>query len=76
MQRYVAQNVVNIADVQRELRRLQQTIDSLISGEREIIYAAPARPQEGQQVVADGTGWNPGSGAGTYEYLNGAWVKL
>lgn len=37
---------------------------------------APARPQEGQVENADGTNWNPGSGAGLYYYRAGAWVFI
>jgi hypothetical protein len=27
-------------------------------------------------VNADGTNWDPGAGAGLYQYLGAAWVKL
>ena len=37
------------------------------------LYAAPSRPIEGMVVKADGTTWNPGSGAGTYQYRAGTW---
>ena len=37
---------------------------------------APLRPEEGMTVNANGTNWNPGGGAGLYQYLSGAWVKL
>ena len=40
------------------------------------IYAEPARPREGMVVNADGTEWDPGGGAGLYQYLSSAWVKL
>lgn len=30
----------------------------------------------GMTVLADGTNWNPGSGAGVYTYYGGAWHKL
>lgn len=40
------------------------------------LYAAPDKPQEGMIVKADGTTWNPGSGAGIYARVGGAWVKL
>ena len=40
------------------------------------LYAAPSRNFEGQIVTADGTTWNPGSGAGVYARVAGAWVKL
>jgi hypothetical protein len=37
---------------------------------------APTRPTEGDLARADGVGWNPGAGAGLYEYRAGAWAKL
>lgn len=36
-------------------------------------YAAPDRIFEGMVVKADGTTWNPGSGAGLYAYVGGTW---
>jgi len=36
----------------------------------------PTRPREGMTVNANGTNWNPGGGAGLYQYLGAAWVKL
>ena len=38
------------------------------------LYAAPKRIFDGQIVKADGTTWNPGSGAGVYARIGGAWV--
>lgn len=40
------------------------------------LYAAPSRIFDGMVVLADGTTWNPGSGAGVYARVAGAWVKL
>lgn len=40
------------------------------------LYAQPKRVFEGMVVKADGTTWNPGSGAGVYARVGGAWVKL
>lgn len=40
------------------------------------IHAPPSKPREGMVVHADGTNWDPGSGAGRYERVGGAWVKL
>ncbi len=37
---------------------------------------APINPEEGDIVRADGTLWNPGSGAGYYGYHDGAWRYL
>ena len=39
-------------------------------------YAAPKKPRDGMIVLADGTTWNPGSGAGYYGYRAGAWRFL
>ncbi len=60
-----------------ELMRVSATLDDLADGRYvEIRYAAPVKPQEGHLAWADGTNWNPGSGAGMYEYKAGSWVKL
>ena len=40
------------------------------------LHVEPARPQEGLIVRADGTDWDPGSGAGFYGYNGGAWTFL
>lgn len=41
-----------------------------------VLGAEPSKPTNGMLVYADGTSWNPGSGAGVYAYESGAWVKL
>lgn len=40
------------------------------------LHAAPAKPRDRMIVIADGTDWNPGSGAGVYVYRGGAWHFL
>ena len=40
------------------------------------LYAAPKRIFDGMIIKADGATWNPGSGAGVYAYVGGAWAKL
>lgn len=40
------------------------------------LYAAPTKVKEGMIVKADGTTFNPGSGAGFYGYRAGAWRFL
>lgn len=40
------------------------------------LHVAPARPQEGMLVYADGTDWNPGSGAGLYQWRGASWHFL
>lgn len=39
-------------------------------------HAAPSKPKHGMLVFADGTDWNPGSGAGLYQYRAGVWNFL
>ena len=61
-----------------ELRRIA---NSLAHPEAEVQYlvplaAEPTRLQDGMVVYADGTNWNPGSGAGLYARESGAWAKL
>lgn len=59
-----------------ELDRIAHEFSETTALELRPINAAPKRPREGMIVCADGTNWNPGSGAGAYEYKGGAWVKL
>lgn len=40
------------------------------------LYAAPKKVIDGLTVKADGTTWNPGSGAGVYCYRGSAWTFL
>lgn len=62
------------------LRELMTLARLLGDGAPHIVFApqgaAPKRPREGLIVNANGTTWNPGGGAGLYQYLGGAWVKL
>ncbi len=51
-----------------EQSRYNQTYDSL--------SVEPERPIEGLQVTADGTNWDPGNGAGPYQYIGGSWVAM
>ena len=40
------------------------------------LYAAPKRIFDGMVILADGVSFDPGSGAGVYARVAGAWVKL
>lgn len=42
----------------------------------ETLYAEPKKLKEGMIVKADGTTWNPGSGAGFYGYRASLWRFL
>ena len=62
---------------EREFRRLAETLNLATDMLRlETTNVAPAKPRAGDIRLADGTNWNPGSGAGFYGYYGGAWVKL
>lgn len=58
----------------QELRNISQAqsapvlVLSLATSHKE-----PAKLADGYVVLADGTDWNPGSGAGVYCYRAGAW---
>ena len=68
------------------LIRVNPTINEIIDELRWIIpvdaanfgkQEPPARyKQTGRLVFADGTVWNPGSGAGYYRYNGAAWVLV
>lgn len=62
----------------RQLREVASTLARpTVHGVRFALLAAePSRFQNGDVVYADGTNWNPGSGAGVYARVSGAWVKL
>lgn len=60
----------------QELSRLARTLNQVESLELKVWHAEPTRMVEGLVVLADGTDWNPGSGAGMYAWLGGAWLKL
>jgi hypothetical protein len=61
---WIAEELRNVARSFQESEQVQHTI----------LYEEPPRPREGLVVVADGTAWNPGQGAGQYTFINGVWV--
>jgi hypothetical protein len=44
--------------------------------ELQVLHAQPARLRDGMEIEADGTDFNPGSGAGKYILRSGVWVYL
>ncbi len=62
--------------IERELFKIKATIELLSAGHLDMVHVAPTKPRTGDIRLADGTNWNPGSGAGFYGYYGGAWVKL
>lgn len=59
-----------------ELQKIAGVISLLADGHVETTYAAPAKPRAGDIRLADGTSWDPGSGAGVYAYYSGTWNFL
>jgi len=62
------------------LIRLVQRIDDFMQDFNasfyNITYVEPYAPQELDIFYADGLIWDPGSGAGLYQYRSAAWVAL
>ena len=59
-----------------ELLRIEQAINAVADGQLDTTYVVPPKPRDGMIRKADGTSWNPGSGAGVYCYYNAAWRFL
>ena len=59
--------------VQSELNRIAERLTTVNDIPE---YAVEPKQAEGRLARADGTGWNPGSGAGLYIFQGGAWVFI
>lgn len=62
--------------LRQELENISRGFNRFPFLQLDMTYAAPAKPQDGQIYLADGTNWNPGSGGGFYGYRAGAWRFL
>ena len=62
--------------VENEFLRLAEAVEFAENLQLVEQHAEPAHPRDGVIVLADGTNWNPGSGAGYYGYHNSAWTFL
>lgn len=62
--------------LREELQKVSTAITALSLGHLDKSYAAPKKPRDGDIRYADGTSWNPGSGAGVYVYKTSSWVLL
>lgn len=61
---------------ENEFQRLARSLTETGLVPMQELHVEPEKPREGMLARADGTDWNPGGGKGTYEYVDGAWVKL
>ena len=70
----------SLQDVARFINdNLRRVSDALINLEEPTVpsyTSQPNNPQEGSMAIADGTGWDPGNGAGTYIYRSGQWRRI
>jgi hypothetical protein len=64
------------AYLQEELKRISIATNNAADGNFEVNHIEPTKPREGDVRYADGTDWNPGTGAGVYVYTGSAWSKL
>lgn len=62
--------------MQDELQAIGRSFREIEILQLRVLNVAPKRPREGMIAYADGTNWNPGSGAGPYAYIGGVWTKL
>lgn len=53
---------------------LQEALNNLGDVQR-ALNVEPAKPREGDLRYADGSDWDPGSGAGLYRFTAGSWVR-
>ena len=67
---WLAQETQNIAKSMRDPREFLLM---------QVNHTAPKVPSDTRMAmlaIADGTDWNPGSGAGLYRYQNGSWTFI
>lgn len=62
--------------VELELERISKEFNETIALDLRAVHQEPKRPREGMIVSADGSNWNPGSGAGAYEFVGGVWRRV
>lgn len=75
-------NINDISEINVYLEDLEQRIfEAFESGEFEVINLTPLsaaldKPREGDQIYADGTFYDPGSGKGRYSFNGTTYEKL
>lgn len=59
-----------------ELQRIAEQLNAVDTIQLKVLHVEPTKPRNGMIVLADGSDWNPGSGAGFYGRSNDVWVLL
>ena len=67
-ERYILEELERLAGILRADQHYTVQLDKL--------HVAPTKPRDGMIILADGTDFNPGSGAGYYGWRDGAWRFL
>lgn len=62
--------------VQANLRQLTERLNTIGLVQLIELHEEPPKPRVGLLVWADGTDWDPGSGAGLYVYSGSAWLSV
>lgn len=62
--------------IDAELRVIAENFAGVSEVQLTVQNVEPTKPRDGLIALADGTNWNPGSGAGFYGYRGGSWVLL
>ena len=60
----------------QELQRVAESFSEIEEILLVELNSEPDKPRNGMIVLADGTNWNPGAGAGFYGRRAGSWFKL
>lgn len=74
--KYIPTNYADTDNLVFKLNSEAQRLALIINNLPPIIqtfHVEPPDTQEGYQVIADGSDWNPGSGSGLYFYSGGQW---
>ena len=62
--------------LRQELQAISFAISAVQDGQIDVTTVAPSKPRDGMLRRADGTSWNPGSGAGVYCFYGAVWHYL
>jgi hypothetical protein len=65
--------ITAIFEAQKELREAYVEVRTSFDL---VLHAEPSKQVEGMIRQADGTNWDPGSGAGLYQFRGGSWRFL
>jgi hypothetical protein len=74
-QRGITPQTINQQFIYGELRKIEESIKIFDFIPLRILNVAPSKPSPGL-YAADGTNWDPGTGAGVYYFNGSTYTKL